>query len=249
MEARCLFSIVTVSYNCAAQLARTIESVLSQSCMDLEYIVIDGGSTDGSVDVIRKYQNALSYWCSEPDGGIYQGMNKGIDHAQGEWIIFMNAGDVFAGQDVLRQMAFHIRQNPCDIIYGDILTIKDGVERLKQASDPCNKQRMYFCHQAVFVQTYILKQMHFDIRFRMSADFYFFKRCYKVGYRFVHVSLPIAIYDSNGISNTQRTKGLHDNIRVIKELDKGWDRIRFLGKLYFVIFWINLRRSLRKKRL
>lgn len=247
MGTRHLFSIVTVSYNCNDQLSRTIDSVLSQSWTDLEYIIIDGGSVDGSVNTIKKYQNSLSYWCSEPDGGIYQGMNKGIVHAQGEWIIFMNAGDVFARRDVLEQMACHIRQKPCDIIYGDILTVRNGVKKLKQASDACNKQRMYFCHQAAFVRTDILKRMQFDTRFCMSADLYFFKQCYKSSYRFVHVPVPVTVYNTNGISNIRRIEGLYDNIRVVKELDRGGDRIKFLCKLYFVIFWINLRAFLKRK--
>ena len=101
MEPPCTFSIVTVSYNCADAIRKTLESVVGQDCADKEYIIIDGGSTDGTADIIREYEEHLTYWCSEPDGGIYQGMNKGIARAQGQWIIFMNAGDVFADEHVL----------------------------------------------------------------------------------------------------------------------------------------------------
>lgn len=235
-----MFSIVTVSFNCAESIADTIESVMQQEYSDKEYIVIDGGSTDGTADIIRKYQDRFSYWCSEPDGGIYQGMNKGTAHAQGEWIIFMNAGDKFADAHVLDKIALYIQEKDSDIIYGDILVSKDGELKLKTASEPCNKQRMYFCHQAAFVRTDILKQMPFDTRFRMSADFYFFKKCYLSNCRFRHVPVTVAIYDSHGVSHTQRVKGLRDNIRVIKELDKGREKIKFLCKLYYVIFWIKM---------
>lgn len=240
MEHKCTFSIVTVSYNCAGTIGKTIESVMRQDYAGKEYILIDGGSTDGTAELVKTHRNDFSYWCSEPDGGIYQGMNKGIAQAQGEWIIFMNAGDTFASTHVLSDIASYINKGEYDIVYGDILTGKNGTPKLKPASEPCNKQRMYFCHQAAFARTALLKQMPFDTRFNMSADFHFFKRCYLSGYRFRHVPVIVAVYDSHGVSNRQRIKGLRDNIRVIRELDKGWDKIKFLLKLYYVIGWIKL---------
>ncbi len=240
MAGKYTFSVVTVSFNCAGLITKTIESVLRQDYASLEYIVIDGGSTDGTAEIIREYQDRLAYWCSEPDGGIYQGMNKGIQQAQGDWIIFMNAGDTFADDHVLTQIASYADKERCDILYGDIFTTKDEELRLKTASAPCNKQRMYFCHQAAFAKTSILRKMPFDTRFRMSADFHFFKRCYLMGYRFRHVPVTVAVYDSHGVSHTQRIKGLQDNIRVVKALDKGWNRIKFLCKLYYVVCWLRI---------
>jgi putative colanic acid biosynthesis glycosyltransferase len=101
---RALFTIVTVSYNCCSLIEKTIKSVLQQDYHDTEYIIIDGESTDGTVEIIKKYAQHLAFWCSEPDGGIYQGMNKGISHAKGEWILFLNAGDVFAETNVLTKV-------------------------------------------------------------------------------------------------------------------------------------------------
>ena len=88
-------SVITISYNAVSVIEDTIQSVLNQSYKDIEYIIIDGGSTDGTVDIIKKYQDKINYWVSEPDNGIYDAMNKGIDKATGEWINFMNAGDYF----------------------------------------------------------------------------------------------------------------------------------------------------------
>lgn len=240
MAGKCVFSVVTVSFNCVGLIAKTIESILRQDYASLEYIVIDGGSTDGTAEIIRKYQDRLAYWCSEPDGGIYQGMNKGIQHVQGDWIIFMNAGDTFADDHVLSQVASYADKERYDILYGDIFTTRDEELRLKRASAPCNKQRMYFCHQAAFAKTSILRKMPFDTRFRMSADFHFFKRCYLMGYRFRHLPVTVAIYDSHGVSHMRRVEGLQDNIRVVKALDKGWDRIKFLCKLYYVVGWLRI---------
>ena len=89
-------SVITVVFNDKAHIRQTMESFFSQTWEDKEYIVIDGGSTDGTADIINEYSNRLAFWCSEPDGGIYDAMNKGISHAKGEWINFLNSGDLYA---------------------------------------------------------------------------------------------------------------------------------------------------------
>ena len=95
------FSIITVNYNNKEGLRKTIESVIHQTFRDFEFIVIDGGSTDGSDDVLKEYDAQIDYWVSEPDGGIYQGMNKGIKKATGEYLNFMNSGDCFYASNIL----------------------------------------------------------------------------------------------------------------------------------------------------
>ena len=97
-------SIITVNYNDAKGLQRTIESVLCQTFHDYEFIVIDGGSTDGSVEVIKRYEKYIDYWVSEQDGGIYPGMNKGLRQAKGEYVNFMNGGDCYHSSDVLEKI-------------------------------------------------------------------------------------------------------------------------------------------------
>lgn len=99
-------SIITVNYNDAKGLQRTIESVLCQTFHDYEFIVIDGGSTDGSVEVIKRYEKYIDYWVSEQDGGIYPGMNKGLRQAKGEYVNFMNGGDCYHSSDVLEKIFF-----------------------------------------------------------------------------------------------------------------------------------------------
>ena len=94
-------SVITVAYNASRYIETTILSVINQTYSNIEYIIIDGGSTDGTVDIIKKYSNKISYWISEPDKGIYDAMNKGINKATGEWINFMNAGDTFHNPDTL----------------------------------------------------------------------------------------------------------------------------------------------------
>lgn len=96
-----IISVITVCYNAAASLEETMLSVLNQTYDKVEYIVIDGGSKDGTLDIIKKYANRLAYWTSEPDKGIYDAMNKGISKATGNWVNFMNAGDLFIDNEVL----------------------------------------------------------------------------------------------------------------------------------------------------
>lgn len=234
------FTIITVTYNNGNTLEKTILSVINQTYKGFEYIIIDGQSTDTTLNIIRQYEQSISTWVSEKDHGIYDAMNKGIRLASGKWIIFMNNGDVFANNEVLQKVATTISTGDYDILYGDIFVEKEGKLLLRTASEPCNKQRMYFCHQSAFTKSSILKEMPFDTRFKMSSDLHFFKRCYYKQLKFKHMHFPVAIYDRNGVSNTNRLSGLLDNVAVIKDVDKGLEKYKYLLKLYFVITRIRI---------
>jgi len=123
-ETDTLISVVTVSYNAVSTIEQTILSVINQTYPNVEYIIIDGGSTDGTVDIIKKYADKIAYWVSEPDKGIYDAMNKGVVVATGEWINFMNAGDIFTDSDVIDKL-FHqnIIINRVGIVFGDTLVV------------------------------------------------------------------------------------------------------------------------------
>ena len=120
-------SVVTVCYNSVNTIEETMLSVLNQTYPDIEYIIIDGGSTDGTVDIIRKYAARLGYWISEPDKGIYDAMNKGIAAATGDYINFMNSGDMFASNDVLSSFKNFVSDDP-EIVYGDVKLSYKGKE-------------------------------------------------------------------------------------------------------------------------
>jgi glycosyltransferase involved in cell wall biosynthesis len=233
-----LITVITVNYNNAEALEKTIQSVISQTYSSVEYIVIDGASTDNSIDVIKKYESKITKWVSEKDKGIYHAMNKGVDRASGSWVCFLNCGDIFVNNQIIQQLVDNIQSCGADIVYGNILVEQqDGTLKERVARKPCNIHRMHFCHQSAFVKICLLNIFPFDEKYKMSADFKFFKECYHDDRKFVHVNFPIVIYDTSGVSNVRRRKGLWENIAVIKEIDTVPVKYLFLLRLYFVIFW------------
>jgi len=243
-----LITIITVVLNAKTNLEKTIRSVAEQDYPEFEYIVVDGGSTDGSVDVIRQFHpSVISKWLSEKDEGIYSAMNKGVKMASGSRVCFLNAGDVFADSAIIRKIAevVHRSQDQPDIVYGNILVWKRGLNRFVEriAQSPRNSHRMYFCHQSAFVRLALLRQYPFDERYRLSADLKFFKQCRLDGKQFFQLNFPIVIYDTFGLSNTDRERGLRENISVVKEMDRGLEKYKFLFRLYFVIYMRKLFRK------
>ena len=230
-----IVTIITVCRNHAKELERTIRSVECQIWQEKEYLVIDGASTDDTQNVIKAHEASITRWVSEPDQGIYDAMNKGVKMAQGEWVIFMNAGDTFAGDDTL-QRVFGSPQD-ADVIYGDV--IKGEV--VKKAEAPRNAHRMFYCHQSAFVKTNCLREFPFDIKHRMSADFKQVKQLYLSGKRFRQLDFPVANFDTQGVSNRNRSAGLYDNIQVIRETDSLWEQARLLPRLYFTYLLCKIR--------
>ena len=228
-------TIITVCRNHARELERTIRSVESQTWQEKEYLIIDGASTDETLEVIQQHKDSITRWISEPDQGIYDAMNKGVKWAQGQWVIFMNAGDTFASSDTL-QRVFQVPQE-ADVIYGDV--IKGG--NIKKAEAPHNAHRMFFCHQSAFIKTSCLKEIPFDTRHRMSADFKQIKQLYLNGKTFKQLDFPVANFDTQGVSNTNRSAGLYDNIQVIRETDGLWEQVKLLPRLYFTYLLCKVR--------
>lgn len=230
-----IVTIITVCRNHAQELERTIRSVESQTWQEKEYLVIDGASTDDTLDVIKAHEASITRWVSEPDQGIYDAMNKGVKMAQGEWVIFMNAGDTFAGDDTLQR----VFGNPldADVIYGDVIK----GELVKKAEAPRNAHRMFYCHQSAFVRTSCLREFPFDIRHRMSADFKQVKQLFLSGKRFRQLDFPVANFDTQGVSNRNRSAGLYDNIQVIRETDRLWEQVRLLPRLWITYLICRIR--------
>ena len=171
------YSIITVNYNNKDGLRKTVESVIHQTCHDFEYIVIDGGSTDGSVDVIKEYEKDIDYWVSEPDNGIYHAMNKGIAHAHGEYLNFMNSGDCFYDNERLQAITDHHYQ--CDMIIGSDYwynpnTGKDFSTILPPRLDMFTFYKGSLPHQSTFFKHTLFRDYMYDETLKVVSDWKFY---------------------------------------------------------------------------
>lgn len=235
------FSIVTVCFNATGSIADTIDSVIEQDYTNFEYIIIDGGSTDGTLDIINRYADHIDTVISQPDRGIYDAMNKATRLASGHFIIFMNAADRFYSNDTLSRIA--AAAEPDDtVIYGDVAKMKpDGTLSIRQAEPPHNSHRMFFCHQSAATARQALLEHPFDITHKFSADFKLYKQLIKAHARFKKVDFPIALFDTGGISNTRRSDGLSDNLKVLRETDSLMQRIKLAPRLLIPLLICRLR--------
>ena len=194
-----ILSIITVSYNNDTLLEKTIQNIHNQTFKKFEHIIIDGGSTDRTLEIIHKYDNQISKFLSEPDKGIYDAMNKGIELASGEWICFINCGDTFTSKDVLKQIFLNEIGKKVSVLYGDvILQFKSGEIYKKVKQD--NKSMPQLYHQSTFIKTELLKKRKFDTKYKICADYDLAVYLFKEGYIFKKVDVPVVYYDMNGYS-------------------------------------------------
>jgi len=187
-------SIITVVFNDKLGLENTIQSVLSQSYKNIEYIIIDGGSTDGTLDIIKKYEDRIDYWVSEKDKGIYDAMNKGIDVASGEWINFMNAGDGFYSNDILEKL-FSSNNIKEDIVFGKSISYYKKDEVLRYENFETEKLNWYYSktpnHQSIFIRKKIYKNIKYDLCYKYYADTVYLREVFNKS----------SYYESNQIIN------------------------------------------------
>lgn len=236
-------SIITATYNSATTLRQTIESVLNQDYPNIEYIVIDGGSTDGTVKILQDYSSRIAYWVSEPDSGIYDAFNKGIRAATGDYIQFLGSDDCFCGTSVISQMAAAIDRQT-DILSAAIYWIDSRRNlQLKVGNEKARNKEQFdgemIPHPGMFTRAGLMKEHMFDTSFRIAADYDFFLDCYlnrNVYFRFV--DFPAVFFSLDGISGTnspilqtenQRIwekyhliKTMEDNQAAASRHNKGW---------------------------
>lgn len=209
-------SVVTVCYNSVDTIEETMLSVLNQTYPDVEYIIIDGGSTDGSVDIIKKYADRLSYWVSEPDKGIYDAMNKGIAVATGDYINFMNSGDRFYNERVIDSIFSITKYDNEGIIYGDAVYQYHNHFVYRKPLDIAElpKHNCLF-HQSMFTKTSLLKKTPYDISFKIAGDYNFSLLQYKNGIQFCYVPIPFAFFEgASGVSSNLIAIKMDEDLRV-----------------------------------
>jgi glycosyltransferase involved in cell wall biosynthesis len=197
-------SIITINYNNKAGLQKTIDSVVAQTWRDFEWIIIDGGSTDGSKELIEQYQQHFAFWCSEPDKGVYNAMNKGIDKAKGEYMNFMNSGDIFYSKDTLEEVFARNTLN-ADMVYGDWVRIEKENIVLMKAPNKVSLEFFYtdnICHQAMFLESSTMKKRSYDETFQIYADWARWMEMALDGLVFQYVPVTICCFDATeGLSN------------------------------------------------
>ena len=209
-------SIITINYNNASGLERTILSVISQTFKDYEFIIIDGGSTDNSIDIIHKYERQIDYWVSEHDGGIYQGMNKGLLHAKGDYVNFMNSGDSFHSPYVLDKI--FTLDTAADIITGAHAGSPHpnigpkGVTMYSLITGAVD-------HQASFIRREVALRHPYDERYKIVSDWKFFIQALVLdNCTFFYTDTIVVDVDMTGISNTNITLDHQERESVLNEL-------------------------------
>jgi glycosyltransferase involved in cell wall biosynthesis len=237
-----LVSIITVCYNSAFTIERTIQSVIGQSYKDIEYIVIDGGSTDGTVEIIKRYASAISYWASEKDSGIYDAMNKGIRASHGELVGIINSDDWYEPDTVARV----VEANADNAEVG----IFDGIFRVYKGDAPQYLKGNYFeylendmpPHSTCFVRKRVYDEVGlFDQAYRSAADYDFLLKCKKRNVIFLCIPFVLANFQLGGVSSTLR--GLTESVRI----DRKYGYISF-PKMIAVLALYHLRDIGRKIR-
>ncbi len=214
------FSIITINYNNCVGLRHTIDSVVNQAYDDYEYIIIDGASTDGSVDVIKEFETKITFWISEIDRGIYHAMNKGVSQAHGDYCLFLNSGDVFCNSSVLEKVSTLI--NEADIIVGNVLS-KDGNRTL--FVPPSREISLYYLysgtipHQSSFIRLELQKKYPYDENLKIVSDWKFFLQSVVLDNCSIkYIEENISFFDLEGISTSNPEAMWKEKECVLKEM-------------------------------
>ncbi|MDF2456948.1 MAG: glycosyl transferase [Cytophagaceae bacterium] len=215
-------SVITIVYNGGDLLEGTIQSVLKQDASHLEYIIIDGGSKDQTLDIIKKYSDQIDYWISEPDKGIYDAMNKGLKASTGEYVWFMNAGDHIHGDDVLT--AIFAKEKDADVYYGEANFVKENRELIGTRSEISTrklpealnwKNMMYgmvVCHQSFIARRSLANA--YDTSYRCSADINWVIEVLKKSKKTVHTHRILSDYLVGGFSMKQQKLAWKERFQI-----------------------------------
>lgn len=252
-------SVITVCYNAEKVIEQTIQSVINQSYADIEYIIVDGASTDATEKIIRRYTDDIRVrYISEPDNGIYDAMNKGIRLATGDYLEFLNAGDVFVNNDVIKSVVQKIEDNPADVMYGNIIyEYPDKTTSVRVYGQFCSSLFYYLLgdcinHQAIFAKRECFKEHIFNTKYRICADREWMIRVKKDGKKFKTLNFIICQYsldtESASIKNSEiyyleAGKCVREHLKmgywiylIIDRIRHGKISAKILHSIYNIIF-------------
>lgn len=238
-------SIITVCYNCADSIEQTVASVLSQTYPSIEYIIIDGCSTDGTIEILQKYSSEIDILITEPDRGIYDAMNKAIERATGDYLYFLNSGDTLYSDSVAADLMSNT--NDAEIVYGDLVLCFSNGKPNRKMTQPPRFNRFLFVHRVPMHQATMVKSEvfcrygTFDEEYLYSADLEFFSRVvFKKDVISQHVPVTICNYDMHGLSQSKKTFKLRQRLRL-KILKKHF------SIFYYSIGWIRYHLIMRQQ--
>ncbi len=218
-------SVITINYNNLEGLRRTVPSVLSQTYNEYEYVVVDGGSTDGSKEYIAS-QDRIDHWVSEPDKGIYNAMNKAVRMAHGDYCIFMNSGDTFFSPLSLEQCVDHLGEY--DLVAGRSAYLEPT--RLYPFIPPKELSLDYLlihalCHQSLFTKTSLLKQHPFNENNKIVSDLeQYFRGWLLHGYSYKSIDIYISVFYRDGISYTNKSVNRNEKSRMIADIIDNYNK-------------------------
>lgn len=218
-------SIITINYNNYFGLQLTLQSVCSQiknTYYELEYIVIDGGSMDGSIELISTYDNRLDYWVSEKDRGIYHAMNKGIMKSSGDYVIFLNSGDCFVDNNVLNTYCEYAKKfSDIDIYYADTLIRNHTTGKLLRHNHPPKLSLSFFRKDTINHQASLISRKLFEIfdlypeKYRFASDYWLYLTAFLSGKNYKHINSSLIFYDITGLSATDGFKAYSEERNMI----------------------------------
>lgn len=232
-------SIIMATYNAEDTLRQAIQSVVKQNYQQTELIVIDGQSTDGTIDIIKEYEQYITYWTSEPDAGVYDAMNKGISKATGDVIAFLNSDDWYE-DNAFEQVSAYFEQNEIDILVGNVNCILNNQSYQERTEVPNPEElrlQMIYYHQGMFVRKEVFEQVgKFNLNYKIVADYDWTLRVYLQGYSFMVVKVTFANYRCDGLSSIQRYRGMREqkeiaclyasgSEKVISQINKFYDNV------------------------
>jgi glycosyltransferase involved in cell wall biosynthesis len=233
-------SVVTIVYNDIVHIENTIRSVLSQTYSDIEYIIIDGGSTDGTVEIIKKYSEQISFWSSERDNGLYDAMNKGLDRVTGDYVCFLNSGDLFYEPTTIAKIFGSTEEKDIDVFYGDTVIIDEqgrikGKRRLpipEKLTWKSFRNGMLVSHQAFIASMKIVPK--YDLRYSLSSDFDWTIRILKRAKKTYNVHFTIIKFLDGGLTKKRLIRSLYERYKIM---------IKYYG--FFTTQWIYIRNGVR----
>lgn len=199
-------TVVTAVLNDAGHIEQTILSVISQTDIEIEYIIVDGGSKDGTLELIGKYKDKISLLISESDRGVYDAMNKGIKYSTGDFVYFLNSGDVLLNPSILSKIKFEDVNVRNTIIYGNVVVAYGNIEALEKPRPFFNSKMKFkgigICHQSMFFPGELIRNEKYDLSYKIAADYDFVYRLWRKGTEFLYRDITIAKYDwGKGISS------------------------------------------------